>query len=316
MKTSKVAFVIDGYFGFTFYKHIKSTYGKVINFDNLVNSSCKALGKLLDEKCISPANLRQYYMGTDLERKDPNRIEYERALSISRFGARGRPLKCGKEKCIDTMLFSDIKEEATAGAFDYLILLAGDLDHITLVQDLKAIGVKTILIYGEIVGNCVKTTGYSEELRRACFNSVNLMDLLDDQEIFQKTKYQSSSMTKIMKAKSEKRGIQQPASQSVVHSERNTVCRPAYKLVATVHPKKSLLQNVIDAVNQTFALKQAQLGKRVPFVYQDNVMALLKQNGIKLPLPLNLYLNSYPTVFRTGAYSETRSLIVSIRKNN
>ncbi len=315
MKTNKVAFVIDGYFGFTFYKHIKSTYGKVINFDNLVNISCEALGNILEEKCISPANLRQYYMGTALERIDANRIEYERALSISRFGARGRPLKCGKEKGIDTMLFSDIKEEATAGAFDYLILLAGDLDHITLVQDLKAMGIKTILIYGEIVSNGVKTTGYSEELRRSCFNSVNIMDFLNDPDICQSTKTQPSSMTMIMKART-RQTSDQPVQHPVCNTEYRPLRRPVHRNAVPVRPKKNLLQNVIDAVNQTFALKQEQLGKRVPFVYQDRVLAQLNQNGIELPLPLNEYFASYPTVFRTGAYSGTRSLIVSFRKNN
>lgn len=315
MKTNKVAFVIDGYFGFTFYKHIKSTYGKVINFDNLVNISCEALGNILEEKCISPANLRQYYMGTDLERMDVNRIEYERVLSISRFGARGRPLKCGKEKGIDTMLFSDIKEEATAGAFDYLILLAGDLDHITLVQDLKAMGIKTILIYGEIVSNGVKTTGYSEELRRACFNSVNIMDFLNDPDICQSTRTQPSSMTMIMKARTRKTS-DQPVQHPVCNTEYRPLRRPVHRNAFPVRPKKTLLQNVIDAVNQTFALKQELLGKRVPFVYQDRVLAQLNQNGIELPLPLNEYLASYPTVFRTGVFSGTRSLIVSFRKNN
>lgn len=314
MKTNKVAFVIDGYFGFTFYKHIKSTYGKVINFDNLVNISCEALGNILEEKCISPANLRHYYMGTDLERKDASRIEYEIALSLSRFGARGRPLRCGKEKCIDTMLFSDIKEEATAGAFDYLILLAGDLDHITLVQDLKAMGVKTILLYGEIVNNGVKTTSYSEELRRACFDSVNLMELLENQYIFQSAEKESSSMTKFMKSKPSNHNVQQPLRQSMHQPVRNTVRHPARRSVVTVHTRKTLLQNVIDAVNQTFALKQEQLGKRVPFVYQTKVLDQLNQNGIRLPMPLNQYLDSYPTVFRTGAYSDSRSLIVSLRK--
>ena len=313
MKTNKVAFVIDGYFGFTFYKHIKTSYGKVINFDNLVNISCEALGNILEEKCISPANLRQYYMGTDLERMDANRIEYERALSISRFGARGRPLKCGKEKGIDTMLFSDIKEEATAGAFDYLILLAGDLDHITLVQDLKAMGIKTILIYGEIVSNGVKTTGYSEELRRSCFNSVNIMDFLNDPDICQSTKTQPSSMTMIMKART-RQTSDQLVQHPVCNTEYRPLRRPVHRNAVPVRPKKNLLQNVIDAVNQTFALKQEQLGKRVPFVYQDKVLAQLKLNGIKLPVPLNQYLDSYPTVFRTGAYSDLRSLIVSLRK--
>ena len=314
MKTNKVAFVIDGYFGFTFYKHIKSTYGKVINFDNLVNISCEALGNILEEKCISPANLRHYYMGTDLERKDASRIEYEIALSLSRFGARGRPLRCGKEKCIDTMLFSDIKEEATAGAFDYLILLAGDLDHITLVQDLKAMGVKTILLYGEIVSNGVKTTSYSEELRRACFDSVNLMELLENQYIFQSAEKESSSMTKFMKSKPSNHNVQQPLRQSMHQPVRNTVRHPTRRSVVTVHTRKTLLQNVIDAVNQAFALKQEQLGKRVPFVYQTKVLDQLNQNGIRLPMPLNQYLDSYPTVFRTGAYSDSRSLIVSLRK--
>lgn len=313
MKTNKVAFVIDGYFGFTFYKHIKSTYGKVINFDNLVNISCEALGNILEEKCISPANLRQYYMGTDLERIDVNRMEYERALSISRFGARGRPLKCGKEKGIDTMLFSDIKEEATAGAFDYLILLAGDLDHITLVQDLKAMGIKTILIYGEIVSNGVKTTGYSEELRRSCFNSVNIMDFLNDPDICQSTRTQPSSMTMIMKART-RQTSDQPVQHPVCNTEDRPLRRPVHRNAVPVRPKKNLLQNVIDAVNQTFALKQEQLGKRVSFVYQAKVQAQLNQNGIRLPMPLNQYLASYPTVFRTGAYSDSRSLIVSLRK--
>ena len=98
MKTNKIAFVIDGYYGFTLYKDIKRRYGKLINFEGLVNIACEALGKRIDEKCISPANLRHYYMGTSRTKNDSERDEYEDALKLSRFGARGRPLQNGKEK--------------------------------------------------------------------------------------------------------------------------------------------------------------------------------------------------------------------------
>ncbi len=59
MKTKKIAFVIDGYFGLTLYSDIKNRFEKVISFEGLVSSICTALEKSTEEKYISPANLRQ-----------------------------------------------------------------------------------------------------------------------------------------------------------------------------------------------------------------------------------------------------------------
>lgn len=64
-KTATVAFIIDGYFGFKLYKHAKGSCGKTIDFEELVDSTCKILGDTIGQKCVSPANLRQYYMGKD-----------------------------------------------------------------------------------------------------------------------------------------------------------------------------------------------------------------------------------------------------------
>ena len=36
MKTNKIAFVVDGYYGLSLYRYAKSEFGKIINFEGLV----------------------------------------------------------------------------------------------------------------------------------------------------------------------------------------------------------------------------------------------------------------------------------------
>lgn len=302
MKTNKIAFVADGYFGLTLYKDIKSKYGKVINFEGLVNSACRALESIINEKCISPANLRHYYMGTDIEKIDAERNEYEDSLKLSRFGARGRPLQNGREKGIDTMLYSDIKEEANSGAFDYLILLAGDLDHITLVQDLKAMGIRTVLIYGEIITNGVKTTGCSKELRDSCFDAVDLYDLLDNRDIYKSATGKENFMAEFMKKTNPDvcgRMLLKPE-----HGSTNEVTNIG----------DSSLEDVISSVKQVISEREQILGKRPAFALQAQVGIQLKKNGVILPMRLGPYLQSYPNVFKTGTHPLTQASTVSIRR--
>ena len=107
---NRISFVIDGFFCFTLYKNIKHLYNKKINFEGLVNVVCRKLQQTTGNHFVSLPFLRQYYIGTDHEHIDAERNEYENALKISRFGEKGRPLTNGREKCIDTMLISDVKE--------------------------------------------------------------------------------------------------------------------------------------------------------------------------------------------------------------
>lgn len=317
----KIAFVIDGYYGLTLYKHIKSAHGKVTNFEGLVNSTCEGLGKCANEKCIAPANLRHYFMGTDPNIINPERNEYENALRLARFGARGRPLQNGREKGIDTMLYSDIKSEADSGLFDYLVLFAGDLDHITLVQDLKDLGIKTVLIYGEIVTNGKKTTGYAEELKDSCFDSVDLFQLLENKEIFQSSQPYAKSMTNLMKGTVD--GATGRAVVPVTPSVRmNCPARTNHSVqtrqTAVTVPQAStgsapLLQRVIASVKQVITKNELIQGRTLVFALQAEVGKQLKRNGIVLPIPLSGYLASYPTVFRTGTHPRTQATTVSIR---
>ena len=301
MKTNKIAFVVDGYYGLSLYRYAKSEFGKIINFEGLVNSACTALENIIQEKCISPASLRHYYMGTDLNNVNSVRNEYETALKLSRFGARGRPLQNGKEKCIDTMLFSDIKDEATAGVFDYLILLAGDLDHITLVQDLKSLGIKTVLLYGEIITNGIKTTGYSHELRDSCFNAVDLFEILDNGDVFKNTKYQHTSMTELMRTPMPKT--------SIVMEPKN----PAVQQENELDKEDLTLKGVVDAVQEVISEKEKIEGQKVAFALQAQVGTQLKKNGVELPVGLKQYLESYPQIFRTGTHPVTQALTVSVK---
>ena len=299
MKTNKIAFVIDGYYGLTLYKDIKRKYGKLINFEGLVNVACAALGNKLDDKCISPANLRHYYMGTSRFKNDSERDEYEDALKLSRFGARGRPLQNGKEKGIDTMLYSDIKDEANSEAFDYLILLAGDLDHITLVQDLKAMGIKTVLFYGEILTNGVKTTGCSYELKAACFDSVDLYSVLENDEIFSGIKCEYS-MSDFMKGHNS-------FARTVIKTENFPVLSDVCK------KDTDLLEKVISSIKEVIGEKEKQEGRKLAFALQSQVGLQLKRIGITLPVPLGQFFSTYPTVFKTGTHPYTNALTVSVR---
>lgn len=312
MKTNKIAFVIDGYYGLTLYKDIKHRYGKLINFEGLVAMACNALSKW-GEKCISPANLRNYYMGTCHSTKDSERDEYEDALKLSKFGARGRPLQNGKEKGIDTMLYSDIKDEAESDAFDYLLLLAGDLDHITLVEDLKSIGKKTVLFYGEILANGVKTTGCSDALKSACYESVDLYSLLENDEIFScaKTECSIADCTKSRDSFNETRTFSKTVSittQPVAQAYEGNF--PATELAEC---DAVLLNKVISSIREVISVKENQVGRKIPFALQAQVGIRLKEKGVELPVSLGNFFDRYPGVFRTGAHPSTHALTVSVR---
>ncbi len=243
-------------------------------------------------------------MGTDLGTVDPVRNEYENALLLARFGARGRPLKNGREKCIDTMLYSDIKEAADSGAFDYLVLLAGDLDHITLVQDLKNLGIRTLLVYGEIMSQWgrTKTTGYSRELKETCFEAVNIFDLLDNQDIFKPVNCHHS-ITDLMR----KTEISVPEKRLITDRflKQDSLCKGINA--------DELLKEVVSSVNQVISEKEKLQGRKLSFAFQAQVGNQLKRSGIALPASLSEYFATYPHVFKTGTHPYTQALTVSIR---
>lgn len=294
-KTATVAFIIDGYFGFKLYKHAKGSCGKTIDFEELVDSTCKILGDTIGQKCVSPANLRQYYMGKDSSRVNCECNEYENALQLARFGARSRPLQGGREKAIDTLLYSDVRNLADSGIIDYLVLLAGDLDHINLVKDLKDMGIGTLLLYGEIGKGRAKTTGCSPELRRACFYSIDLFNL-------------------IQKRQGNRRSISMSRSQGGTCTMSADRGRPPVPCNIPMD-NSSLLQKVVAAVNQVISDGEQAKGTHLVFALQSQVGVRLKRDGVILPVSLGEYLGWYPTVFRVGTHPRTQALTVSINHN-
>lgn len=296
-EAANVAFIIDGYFGFTLYNNIKQVQGREIDFDGLVNSACAELGRHVGKKCTAPANLRQYYMGKDLKKMNSACNRYEEALQLARFGARSRPLQGGREKGIDTMLYSDVMALARSGAINFLILLSGDADHIILVQDLKEMGIKTLLLYGEIMARGRRVTGCSSELRRACFHSVNLLNLLEGTRVYRSGNRPMSG---------EREG------QSPVGGFRAPVHKNHPASQSHIRDNSTLLQKVVLTVEQVISAKEQAQGRRLAFAFQSQVGAQLRRNGVSLPVSLGEFLASYPGVFRTGTHPITQALTVSI----
>ena len=294
---ANVAFIIDGYFGLTLYKHIKQVLGKTIDFNTIVNSTCAELERRIGKKCVVPTNLRVYYMGKNLDNLNSTCNRYEENLQLARFAAKSRPLHGGREKGIDTMLYSDVIKWAQSHTFDFLVLLAGDADHVILVQDLNDMGIPTLLLYGEIMTKGRKTTGCSSELKQACFHSINLFNLLN-------------------------RAGNRPSGNATMSSKRTNHIpatgfrspSPTHKAVfqATPRNNSNLLQKVQATVRQVIAEKEQSQGRRLAFAFQSQVGTQLQRNGINLPVSLGEYLASYPNIFLVGAHPITQAATVSI----
>ena len=182
MTIKRIAFAVDGIFGLELFQHAKEKLHKVLDFGGLVQEVCQRLET--EHGC--PKVLRQCYIGAVAKNWNPVRKEYETALRNARFGMRGWPIgNNGKEKGIDTMLFSDVIEAAQQDYFDYLVLFAGDLDHITLVQELKEMGKETILIAGRVYGDDgLEKTGYSKELEGNCLEAIDIFSLIGNPKVF------------------------------------------------------------------------------------------------------------------------------------
>ena len=257
----KVFVAIDGIFGLDLFQHGKEQYHKVLDFTGLIQEVCQQLGVKNGCQVLAPKVLRQCYIGAIAKSWNPLRREYETALRNARFGMRGWPLYSnGKEKGIDTMLFSEVLEAAQLDYFDYLVLLTGDLDHITLVQELKEMGKETVLITGKVCGeDGLEKTGYAKELKNNCLETINIFSLIGNPKVF----------------------------------------KDAPTIPAVVADKKQILQ-VVQAIEEIMAERSKEMGKSMVFAYQDQVEARLVQNGIPLDMPLGKYLVSFPTIFRVG----------------
>lgn len=177
-----ISFIIDGFFCFNLYQHAKNTHHKVLNFAGLVRAICKRMAAKVGCEIVAPKILRNCYMGLSVD--IPDLLDYEIALSDARFGMRRRPLVNGKEKAIDTMIQSDIKEAAQDGFFDYLFILAGDFDHDTLVGDLKDLEIGTILVTGEYRDG-KNITACSEKLKSNCFETIDIFSFLNNPDVFE-----------------------------------------------------------------------------------------------------------------------------------
>ena len=294
--TATVAFIIDGYFGFTLYNNINQVHGKVIDFNKVVNATCAELERRIGRKCMAPTNLRQYYMGKNLDNPNPACNKYELSLQAARFGARSRPLHGKREKGIDTMLYSDVMKWAQYNTFEYLVLLAGDADHVILVEDLKQMGIQTVLLYGEIMTQGRRSTGYSSELRDTCFHSINLFNFVGKSKLHHLNNSSTSGKT----VHSPATGFRAPSNNNKPTSQnrpRNT---------------SNLLQKVQTTVKQVIAEKEQSQGRRLAFAFQSQVGIQLQRNGINLPVSLGEYLASYPNIFRVGTHPTTQALTVSI----
>ncbi|MBR4684464.1 MAG: NYN domain-containing protein [Spirochaetia bacterium] len=270
----KKAFIaVDGIFGFDLFQHGKEQYHKVLDFGGLIQDVCQRLGTKGDCQVLVPKVLRRCYIGATTKCWNPVRREYETALRNAKFVMPGRPLcSNGKEKGIDTLLFSEVIEAARYDYFDYLVLLTGDLDHITLVQDLKEMGKETILLTGKVCGeDGLEKTGYSKELENNCMETIDIFSLIGEPKVFKDV--------------------------------------PAIPAVAA---DKKQIPQVVQAIVEIMAEKSKEVGKTAVFAYQDMVEARLVQNGTQLGMPLGEYLVSFPTIFKVGCVWFSQRKTVSL----
>lgn len=286
-KIMRLMVVIDGYFFLELYR-LGIGLGKKINITELVQYIVELIERECGIKCS--ITFMDCYIGLN---QHPSSIEQQfiAALRNSCVAIHGRQLRRGKEKGNDTEISWDVSEKAALRQIDGIILIAGDLDLITITQKLRVKRMPSFLVSGR---SKISTTGYSKELRNSSQLFFDINDLLNNPRTFTPVK-----KTVVVKTRN-----QAPVFKAV----------PAFpKNAASISVKTpEILQSEVKAViSYLIKKKSCEQGRRLAWVFQSEVISELNMRHIILPQSLGQYLANRPEVFRVGFQPYTNRRTVS-----
>lgn len=304
----KLLIVIDGYFILELYRKAIGL-GKKVNFTGLITYITQLLQQKYGNNIIVSM---ECYIGLN-PHPSPIETQFLTELRNAGFAIHGRQIRPnGKEKGLDGEIVWHIAEKAILGIIDALILLAGDFDHITPIQNLKLRNIPTFLVSGI---SKASDSYYSEDLKDACEEFYDFFELLENPKTYSSIPAYSNHSPRAVVGKKpvhiaksasvpgiHKKPVSAVQTPIVKRNPRNSSLTPAQILQNKV---KGTIADVIQAQSQ----KQ---GRHLVFCLQAEVGKELKRRGITLPESLGSYLAARPSVFRVGTHPYTKARTVSV----
>lgn len=182
----KVAIFFDGKNFYTSWR--ERATGRRLDFSRLARWLVSQTGASMLTGChyytgVEPDSLHDE--GSRKLHRFLDQLELERGFFVYRFLRRQNLFHCERcgaenrftqEREVDTTMTADMLRLAAVGAFDMMVLVSGDTDHVPAVEGVRALGkVAYVASWG---GN-----GLAPRLRRAAFDHIDLMYGLSEFEL-------------------------------------------------------------------------------------------------------------------------------------
>lgn len=182
----KVAIFFDGKNFYTSWR--ERATGRRLDFSRLARWLVSQTGATMLTGChyytgVEPDSLHDE--GSRKLHRFLDQLELERGFFVYRFLRRQNLFHCERcgaenrftqEREVDTTMTADMLRLAAVGAFDMMVLVSGDTDHVPAVEGVRALGkVAYVASWG---GN-----GLAPRLRRAAFDHIDLMYGLSEFEL-------------------------------------------------------------------------------------------------------------------------------------
>ena len=291
-----VLFAIDGFKLFKEWKAFKEQ-GLELDIENFIAKLCKALSENSNVHYISPFGFRCAFIGLP-EKVTSELRDFLDYLQRAGIMVSTAPLLRGKEKEIDSRLQEWIKNFAKYVA--KIVLLSGDGDFARIVKEIKNnCNTETICVYSDIPE---KDIHFSQNLKEACSDHIDLCELTEDREIFKKSQLPVQSEASLMS-----KLLQQNKSSTAVQTESLMDKFKKTASLSAVQPKTNYylsVTEVCDAMNATKAYKEERCKKKLSWISLGSLQRSLEITGTQVDLDgLEEFLLKHQDIFFVSSYT-------------
>ncbi|MBQ9207741.1 MAG: NYN domain-containing protein [Treponema sp.] len=163
----KASLYIDGNFTVHIHKYLAKNFSKTIEWNSFTDFVKERIAKETGKICLLES---QFFVGTGIKTTDPERDYLFNSMEHAGITKHATPLKQKvsgglKEDAVDTnLVFYATQDYYKRGAYDYLVLIAGDSDFVPLVKGLASEAVKTFVIYMDFTDDELGKTQTSQSL--------------------------------------------------------------------------------------------------------------------------------------------------------
>lgn len=336
MGTVKFNFSIDGNYGFHLFQYLKDEQKKLINWRRLEAYIREFLSKKAGENCL--INVRNYYIGNSykLDDKDTkegiDRKDYQNSLTMANFQPYLIQKQGQKEAGVDIRLAIEAIKHMNDEGVRYFVLVSGDGDFCTLLDELHDVGKEVLLIQGTIPETFDRKGTYTSTVLTSLADyKIDLFELSETHpEIFDYFENLSYASPATSRKPMGLPPVPPPPPQRPVIArtipERTTfeipkTTIPTFKqTLDEILPKETLPALtpaiMLQAVKGVKAERERQKGVPLKSVFLADVGLKLSDMGYKTPPEgLKEYLKKYPDLFYVGINKQTNHPIVYLKED-